>query len=101
MQDEDDSPAGTSIDGVLGAVELDDDASGDCGAGGAGGGSSEETIGSAGGSAATIGGRRITFADGLAEAGAPGSSSGGGAAGGRKNSADALAGSGSWDGFMP
>lgn len=97
IQDEEGSSvAGTSTDGVLGAVDLDDEAGGN---GRHGGRSSPR---------ASIGGRRITFADGLAGLGASGgggSSDGAAAepatAGGAESDAATAGGRSSWDGFKP
>lgn len=89
------SVAGTSTDGVLGAVELDDDA---------GCNGQSDSTGRAASPPATIGGRRITFADGLAGLGA--GSGGGGAdatAAAERAETDAATADGrsSWDGFKP
>jgi hypothetical protein len=98
QDDEGGSLAGTSTDGVLGAVDMDDEIVGDArvpsnsnvsGDQGPAGGSS--------GQPAAVG-RRISFAEGLAEAASSGN---GGAAKQPASTAEAPQERSSWDGFKP
>jgi hypothetical protein len=99
VQDEDGgSLAGTSTDGVLGAVDMDDDIVGNARVPGDSVGSGDQ--GPADGSSgqpATVG-RRISFAEGLAEAASSGN---GGAAKQPASTAEAPQERSSWDGFKP
>lgn len=96
------SLAGTSTDGVLGPVEMDGDAAGG-GRNPGGNGAGNSGDGGAVNPAAGIGGRRITFADGLTEAGGVEDSSSGGSAaqGADSGEGPTAVGRSSWDGFRP
>lgn len=99
VQDEDGgSLAGTSTDGILGAVDMDDDIVGNARVPSDSIGSSDQTpAGGSSGQPAAVG-RRISFAEGLAEAASSGND---GAAKEAASTAEAPEERSSWDGFKP
>jgi hypothetical protein len=100
MQDEEGgSLAGTSTDGVLGAVEFDDDAVGARADPSSNSGSGNQKPAEGEIEEPAIVGRHASFADGLAVSAA--SDNGGSAAGNGAAAADPPPGRGSWDGFKP
>ena len=98
QDDEGGSLAGTSTDGVLGAVDMDEDVVGDARvAGNSAGSGNRGPAGGSGGQPAAVG-RRITFAGGMAEAASSGNN---GAAQESAATAKPPEERSSWDGFKP
>lgn len=98
QDDEGGSLAGTSTDGVLGAVDMDDQIVGDARVPGNGVGSGDHRpAGGSGGQPAAVG-RRISFAEGLAEAASSGNDR---AVNETAAAAEEPQERSSWDGFKP